>query len=155
MYDIIIIGAGVTGAFIARKLAQYNVSVLLLDKESAVGNVTSNANSAIIHSGYDPVPGTLKAKLNNALKNAPRERYAQILANDIVRTKVAANPALKEDGDRMKKIRGSALTTAPNRVGAQKEQIHIEDNEWEAIQAGAISPSNLKKILNKKEIFFD
>jgi len=64
MYDVIIIGAGVSGAFIARKLAQYKTKVLLIDKETDVGNVTSNANSAIIHSGYDPLPGTLKAKLN-------------------------------------------------------------------------------------------
>lgn len=53
-----------TGAFIARKLSRYQLRVLLIEKETDVGNVTSNANSAIIHSGYDPVPGTLKAKLN-------------------------------------------------------------------------------------------
>ena len=64
MYDVIIVGAGVTGAMIARKLSRYNLSIALLEKENDVGNVTSNANSAIIHSGYDPVPGTLKAKLN-------------------------------------------------------------------------------------------
>ena len=64
MYDVLIIGAGVTGAMIARNLAKYQLSVALLDKENDVGNLTSNANSAIIHSGYDPVPGTLKAKFN-------------------------------------------------------------------------------------------
>ena len=64
MFDVVIIGAGVTGAFIARKLATYQLKVLLLDRENDVGNVTSNANSAIVHSGYDPVPGTLKALLN-------------------------------------------------------------------------------------------
>ena len=64
MLDVIIIGAGVSGAFIARKLSRFNLDVLLLERESDVGNVTSNANSAIVHSGYDPVPGTLKAKLN-------------------------------------------------------------------------------------------
>ena len=64
MYDVLIIGAGVVGAMIARKLSRYNLSVALLEKENDVGYVTSNANSAIIHSGYDPVPGTLKAKLN-------------------------------------------------------------------------------------------
>ena len=57
MYDVLIIGAGVTGAMIARNLAKYQLSVALLDKENDVGNLTSNANSAIIHSGYDPVPG--------------------------------------------------------------------------------------------------
>ena len=64
MLDVIIIGAGVSGAFIARKLARYQLNVALLERESDVGNVTSNANSAIVHSGYDPVPGTLKALLN-------------------------------------------------------------------------------------------
>ncbi len=64
MYDILVIGAGVTGALITRELSKYKLKVLLLDKENDVGNVTSSANSAIIHSGYDPKPGTLKAKLN-------------------------------------------------------------------------------------------
>lgn len=64
MFDIVIVGAGVVGSLIARKLSSYQLNVLVLDKESDVGNVTSMANSAIVHSGYDPVPGTLKAKLN-------------------------------------------------------------------------------------------
>ena len=65
-FDVLIVGAGVTGAMIARNLAKYNVKVALLDKENDVGNLTSNANSAIVHSGYDPVPGTNKAKFNVA-----------------------------------------------------------------------------------------
>lgn len=64
MFDILIIGAGVIGAFIARELAKYDAKILVLEKENDVGNVTSMANSAIVHSGYDPVPGTLKAKFN-------------------------------------------------------------------------------------------
>ena len=64
MFDVIIIGAGVSGAFIARKLARYELNIALFERESDVGNVTSNANSAIVHSGYDPVPHTLKALLN-------------------------------------------------------------------------------------------
>lgn len=63
-YDILIIGAGVTGAMIARNLSKYDIKVTLLDKENDVGNLTSNANSAIVHSGYDPVPNTNKAKFN-------------------------------------------------------------------------------------------
>ena len=63
-YDVLIIGAGVTGAMIARDLSKYDLKVALLDKENDVGNLTSNANSAIVHSGYDPVPGTNKAKFN-------------------------------------------------------------------------------------------
>lgn len=64
MLDVIIIGAGITGSMIARELSKYKLSVMLLDKCGDVGNVTSSANSAIIHSGYDPVPNSLKAKLN-------------------------------------------------------------------------------------------
>lgn len=63
-HDIIIIGAGAVGACIARELSRYNKNVLLLDKENDVGNVTSMANSAILHSGYDPIPNTNKAKFN-------------------------------------------------------------------------------------------
>ena len=66
MYDVIVIGAGVIGSSIARELARYKGKVLLLDKENDVGNVTSMANSAIVHSGYDPKPGTNKAKYNVA-----------------------------------------------------------------------------------------
>ena len=65
-FDVLIIGAGVTGAMIARNLSKYDLKVALLDKENDVGNLTSNANSAIVHSGYDPVPGTNKAKFNVA-----------------------------------------------------------------------------------------
>ena len=64
MYDIIIIGAGITGSFIAHRLSKRQCSVLVLDKEADVANGASMANSAIVHAGYDPKPGTLKAKLN-------------------------------------------------------------------------------------------
>ena len=74
VYDVIIIGAGITGTMIARELSKYQCSVLVIEKENDVGNKTTNANSAIIHSGYDPVPGTLKAKFN-VLGN---QKYDQI-----------------------------------------------------------------------------
>jgi glycerol-3-phosphate dehydrogenase len=64
MFDIIIIGAGAIGSFLARTLSQYESNVLVLEKENDVGNVTSMANSAIVHSGYAPVPGTKKARFN-------------------------------------------------------------------------------------------
>ena len=63
-FDVIIIGGGVVGAFLARSLSRYQLNIGVLEKENDVGNVTSSANSGIIHSGYDPVPNTLKALLN-------------------------------------------------------------------------------------------
>lgn len=64
MFDIIIIGAGVIGSMIARTLSKYKLDILVLEKENDVGNGASCANSAIIHSGYDPEPGSLKAQMN-------------------------------------------------------------------------------------------
>lgn len=63
MYDFIIIGAGVTGANIARELSKYELEVLLLEKENDVANHATIANSAIIHSGHDPKENSLKARL--------------------------------------------------------------------------------------------
>ena len=64
MYDVVIIGAGVTGAAVAWKLAEYDIKTCVLEKCSDVCEGTSKANSAIIHAGYDAEPGSLKAKLN-------------------------------------------------------------------------------------------
>jgi len=64
MYDVVIIGGGVTGSCIARELSRYELSVCLLDKEEDVASGTSKANSAIVHAGYDAKPGSLQARLN-------------------------------------------------------------------------------------------
>jgi len=64
VYDYIIIGAGVIGSCIARELSHFNVKVLVLEKENDVANVQSLANSAIVHSGHNPEPNSLKAKLS-------------------------------------------------------------------------------------------
>ncbi len=64
MYDIVVIGAGVVGTCVARELSKYDLKVLILEKENDVANGTTKANSAIVHSGYDAKPNTMKAKLN-------------------------------------------------------------------------------------------
>ena len=64
MYDVAIIGAGVTGSAIARELSRYQLRICVIEKEEDVCDGTSKANSAIIHAGFDAEPGTLKAKLN-------------------------------------------------------------------------------------------
>ena len=65
IYDVVIVGAGVIGSMLARELTRYQLSVCLLEKENDVAMGASKANSGIVHGGYDPVPGTLKAKLNS------------------------------------------------------------------------------------------
>ena len=63
-YDVAIIGAGISGACIARELSKTTAKVVMIDKENDVSCGTSKANSGIVHAGYDPVPGTLMAKYN-------------------------------------------------------------------------------------------
>lgn len=64
MYEFTIIGAGLTGSFIARELRRYNASVCILEKCADVAMGTSCANSGIVHAGYDAKENTLKAMLN-------------------------------------------------------------------------------------------
>ena len=84
-YDVAIIGAGVIGAMAARELSRYDLKVCLLEKENDVAMGASRANSGIIHGGYDPVPGTLKAQMNTAgvplLYEAARELNAHYKNN--------------------------------------------------------------------------
>ena len=84
-YDVVIIGAGVTGSLIARELSRYQLKVLLIEKESDVGSATSAANSALVHAGYDPPVGSLKAALN-VQGNKLWEELAQQLDVDFRRT---------------------------------------------------------------------
>ncbi len=64
MYDVIIIGAGVVGGMIARRLAAYDLKICLLDKENDVARGATAANSAIVHAGFDAKAGTMKARMN-------------------------------------------------------------------------------------------
>ena len=78
MFDVVIIGAGVTGSAIAREVSRYKLNTCVIEKEEDVCNETSKANSAIIHAGFDAVPGTMKAKLN-VMGNAMMDRIAEEL----------------------------------------------------------------------------
>jgi len=64
MYDVIIIGCGITGAAVAYELSKYRLKVAVVERENDVSQGATKANSAILHAGYDPKPGSLMAKLN-------------------------------------------------------------------------------------------
>ena len=78
MYDVVIIGAGVTGTACARELSRYQAKICVLEKEEDLCCGTSKANSAIVHAGYDAREGSLKAKLN-VRGNQMMEKLAQEL----------------------------------------------------------------------------
>lgn len=109
-------------------------------------NTGKIAYSASAKRTYQAEVDSLEAKLNVALKNAPRERQAQILANAAVKAKKQENPDMPKG--EIKKANQQALTAARNSVGAKREPILITDREWEAIQAGAISENRLTQIIN-------
>ncbi len=64
MFDVAIIGAGISGSALAYELSKYQLKVLMLEKENDVSLGASRANTAIIHGGYDPEPDTLMGKMN-------------------------------------------------------------------------------------------
>ena len=94
---------------------------------------------------YAPQYSSLMTKLNQSLMNAPRERQAQLLATSVVNAKKQENPIMEKE--ELKKIKQRALTDARNKLGAERTTVDITDDEWEAIEAGAISPNKLSQIL--------
>ena len=111
-------------------------------------NYSSTANQI-----YKKEVASLLSKLNLSRLNAPKEREAQRRANAEVLAKIRSNPNMKP-GD-IKKLRQQALTKYRLRVGSisrRKRNIDITDNEWNAIQSGAVSESILKKILDNTDV---
>ncbi len=66
VYDVLLVGGGIVGATVARALSAFALETCILEKESDVGTGATKANSAIVHAGFDPIPGSLKARLNRA-----------------------------------------------------------------------------------------
>ena len=106
--------------------------------------------SASAKATYQTEVDSLNAKLNVALKNAPRERQAQTMANAIIAAKKRDNPGMTRG--EIKKASQQALTQARAAVGAKRATIKITDREWEAIQAGAISENKLIQIIDNVDL---
>lgn len=113
------------------------------------GNLESNPSAKKI---YKQEVSSLEAKLNDALKNTPKERAATRLAAAEIKRKKESNPDLK--GDDLRKASQRAVSKYRTEVGSvsrRDRSIKITDREWEAIQAGAISENKLKQILNNSD----
>ena len=108
------------------------------------------AYSSSAKATYQAEVDSLSAKLNVALKNAPRERQAQVIANAAVNAKKQDNPDMTRK--EIKKLSQQELTRARATVGAKREPIKVTDREWDAIQAGAISENKLMQIINNVDI---
>lgn len=106
--------------------------------------------SASANRTYAKQVASLKSQLTIAERNAPRERQAQVIANAVVRAKRAANPHLEDDT--LKKIKFQAMEEARLRMGAKKQRVVINQQEWNAIQEGAISNNMLTQILRHADV---
>lgn len=114
----------------------------------ATGNLVYNKDAAAV---YSKEVSSLNAKLNQAKKNAPRERQAQLLCNNIVKAKIEENPSLKDDKDDLKKLKAQTLAKTRVTTGAHKDRVTFTDKEREAIMAGAIHGTKLKDLLNNAD----
>lgn len=99
---------------------------------------------------YSSEVASLNSKLNIALRNRPLERQAQLLANAVVKAKLEASVDL--DTAEIKKMKSIELNRARQRVGAGKDLVDITPQEWNAIQAGAVTPTKLRDILGNSDI---
>lgn len=86
-------------------------------------------------------------QMHNALKQSPLNRRADVIAGAIVKAKRQEDPTLRTDRDKLKKVERQAKAAARARLGLKQPKITISDRQWDAIQAGALSPTRLREIL--------
>ena len=144
--------------------AKYPMEIVYADYANYMKNLGRQARIEVNNTGkiaynaqakrtYAKEVEDLNAKLDEALRNAPRERLAQIRANADIKAKTAANPNMEKKD--IKKASQQALTkyrTEAGSVARSKRSIKITDREWDAIQAGAISENKLKQILDNTDV---
>lgn len=93
---------------------------------------------------------SLDNKLALAIRNRPLERQAQIIANSIITQKKQFEPNMPDD--KLKRVKTQALEQARTVTGARKSKIVITQEEWNAIQEGAISTTKLRTILDNSDM---
>lgn len=142
MYDVVIIGAGVTGCAIARELSAQDRKVLVLEKHSDVCEETSKANSGIVHAGYDAKPGTLKAKLN-LLGNRKMAQLAKELDFPFKQNGSLVLCFREEDRPALEKLleRGRENGVEPLSIIGPEEIHRIEPNITDEVVAALYAPT--------------
>lgn len=141
MFDVIVIGAGIVGSLIARKLSGYQLSVAVIEKEPDVGNVTTMANSAIVHSGYDPVPGTLKAKLN-VLGNKMMDKVCEELDVEMKRIGSLTVALYDEQLPMLEELaKRSAINGVPVQILNAEETLKLEPHLNKDVKGSLFAPT--------------
>lgn len=137
-----------SGTPIENEYVNHSNKMKALADKSRLGYI--NAPNAVYNASanktYSDDVKSLDAKLSQALMNAPLERQAQVMANAVVKAKRDSNPDMETT--QRKRIEAQALFEMRARTGAKPQRVEISDSEWSAIQAGAITNTNLKAILD-------
>jgi hypothetical protein len=139
----------------------HTMEVIYAEHSNRLKSLANQARLEAVHTKatpYDPNAKTvyskevtsLNSKLALAKANAPLERHAQRLAQQAVSVKRQANPHMDEDD--VKKLKQIELTNARIATGAAKHRVSVTQEEWNAIQAGAVSTTKLKEILTNSDI---
>lgn len=141
-----------SGTPVERIYADHSNKLKALANQSRLNaiNTPTQKQSPSARKTYATQVASLEAKLALAIKNRPLERRAQLLANATIKAKRDYNPDM--DAETIKKLKFQALAEARLRTGAGKQKIRITPNEWEAIQANAVSSSKLNDILNNADM---
>ncbi len=142
IYDVIIIGGGVVGAATARELSRYALSICVIEKEEDVCSGTSKANSAIVHAGFDALPGTQKAKFN-VMGNAGMEALSQELSFEFRRNGSLVLCFSDEDMPRLGELyrRGLQNGVPDLRILTGKEARKKEPNLTDDVVAALYAPT--------------
>ena len=143
MYDIIIIGAGVTGSSVARELSRYNANICVLEKGEDVCTGTSKANSAIVHAGFDAAEGSMMAKMN-VRGNDMMTQLAEDLDIPFKRNGAMVVCIHKEALDGLKTLydRGIANGVKELRILNREEALEMEPNLSENVQGALYAPTS-------------
>lgn len=142
MYDVIIIGGGVSGTASARELSRYKGKFCLLEKEEDLCCGTSKANSGIVHAGYDAPKDSLMAKLN-VLGNEKMENLSRELDFPFKRTGSLVLCFSPEDMPSLQLLydRGIANGVKNLRILSREEVLEMEPNISDEVYAALYAPT--------------
>lgn len=142
MFDVVVIGCGIVGAACAYELSRYDLRVIVLERENDVAMGATKANSAILHAGYDPTPGTLMAKLDVEGVRLAGELFTKL---DIPHRKCGALVlALSdEEAPTVQKLYERAHANGVSEVGilSRAEVLKLEPNVSHSVVAALHAPT--------------
>ena len=127
-----------------------SMKVLANDARKQMVNTKDRPYSKSAAKVYAEEVESMNGKLNIAIRNKPLERRAQLIGNAIYKAKVEANPEM--DNDDRKRLRNQSLALGRERANAKRNTIIFTDREWQAVEAGAVSPSKLSQMLNNADM---